>query len=166
MKINAPTGCRKKYQTCFCCSTIVFKSSVPATSTSATSDRPIANSYDTICADERSPPSIEYLLLLAQPPSTMPYTLIDVIAKTYNRPTLRFGAMVSGISNPNRWIVPPSGMTANTTIAGIAASIGARMNVHLSARSGTTSSLKINFTPSANGWSKPYGPARLGPTRV
>ena len=49
--------------------------------------------------------------------------------------------------------------------AGITASIGARMNVNLSARAGMTSSLKINLMPSASGCSKPCGPARFGPTR-
>ena len=78
---------------------MAFRSSVPVTTTSATSDRPIANSYEIICADERRLPSIEYLLLLAQPASTMPYTLTDVIARTYRTPTFRFGARVSGTSD-------------------------------------------------------------------
>ena len=94
---------------------------------------------------------MEYLLLLAQPASTMPYTLIAVIASTYKTPTLRSGANVRLIGVPKKLAVPPIGMTANTTNAGIAASSGAMTNVALSASAGITSSLKISFTPSASG---------------
>ena len=48
-----------------------------------------AISYEMSCADERSPPSSEYLLLAAKPPRKSEYTPSDVTPRMKSRPTLR-----------------------------------------------------------------------------
>src|SRR5688572_22993345 len=50
---------------------------VPAVMKTATMDRPIATSYEIICAAERRPPSSGYVEPDAQPASTTPYTAIE-----------------------------------------------------------------------------------------
>src|SRR3972149_1337118 len=136
-KITAPTGCKKTNQMFFWASTMAFMSSVPASSTTLTTDRPSASSYDTICAVERMLPSSAYLLLLLQPASATPYTLIDVIARTNSTPTLRCGTSVNEISSPKKLAcVGPKGTTANSTSAGSTVITGARMNTTRSAPAG------------------------------
>ena len=56
-------------------------------------------------------------------------------------------------------------MIANETKAIVAAMSGARVKISLSAAAGVTSSLSIDFMPSARVWSSPNGPVRLGPGR-
>src|ERR687884_1120132 len=60
-----------------CASTICEVDIVPAVMKTATMDRPIATSYEIICALERRPPSSGYVEPDAQPASTTPYTLIE-----------------------------------------------------------------------------------------
>src|SRR5437762_12587460 len=55
-----------------CCCTTSLSETFPARSSTGMVDMPIAISYDTICALERSPPSSEYLLFDDQPASTIP----------------------------------------------------------------------------------------------
>src|SRR3990170_1763532 len=54
---------------------------VPAVMKTATMDRPIATSYEIICALDRRPPSSGYVEPDAQPARTMPYTPTDVTAR-------------------------------------------------------------------------------------
>src|SRR5687768_9295447 len=58
--------------TAACCCTIVLSETLPASNSTGIVDMPIAISYDTIWADDRMPPSSEYLLFDDQPASTMP----------------------------------------------------------------------------------------------
>src|SRR5215467_13216777 len=56
-----PSGCSSTYQTeLFCCRTISLTDIVPLTSTTPTSARPSASSYETTCAPPRSEPNSEY----------------------------------------------------------------------------------------------------------
>ena len=61
--------------------------------------------------------------------------------------------------------VPPSGMIAKETKAIVAVMSGARVKTMTSAALGRTSSLSIDFMPSARVCSSPKGPLRLGPGR-
>ena len=68
------------------------------------------------------------------------------------------------------WIEPseihgPMGMTAIEVSAVISAMTGANKYKGLLAKGGVTSSLKINFKPSASGCQMPNGPTRDGPQR-
>src|SRR5437867_10936469 len=69
-----------------CCSTMRFSETLPARSNTGIVDMPIAISYETICALERSPPRSEYLLFDDQPASTMPYTPSDDSARMNRNP--------------------------------------------------------------------------------
>src|SRR3954471_11201651 len=60
-----------------CCSTIALSDTFPDNSSTGIVAIPIAISYDTICALDRSPPRSAYLLFDDQPASTMPYTPND-----------------------------------------------------------------------------------------
>src|SRR5512147_1536326 len=95
-----------------------------------------------------------YLLLLDHPASTIPYTAIEAMEVRYNTPTLRF-ATYKVISRPNKLNEVPSGITAARTSEGTTVSTGASKNATLYTRDGVNSSLKINLTASAIGWSKP-----------
>jgi hypothetical protein len=66
---------------------------------------------------------------------------------------------------PNIEARSPSGMIAKETKAIVAAMSGARVKMILSAAAGVTSSLSIDFMPSASVWSRPNGPVRFGPGR-
>src|SRR5438552_7595846 len=108
-------------------STTSLSDTLPASNSTGIVDIPIAISYDTICALERSPPSSEYLLFEDQPASTMPYTPSDASARMNRKP---IGSGASAMS-----IVPhlvssgaAIGMTAQVSIAGMNESTGARMN--------------------------------------
>ena len=61
---------------------------------------------------------------------------------------------------------PPSGITDHSRKAGTKARNGASRNTHLSALSGSRSSLKNSFVPSASVCSRPHGPALFGPDPV
>ena len=68
------------------------------------------------------------------------------------------------------WIEPteihgPMGMTAMEVSAVTSAITGANKYKGLLAKGGVTSSLKMNFKPSANGCQTPNGPTRDGPQR-
>jgi len=76
-----------------------------------TNESPNASSYEIICAEERKPPSIAYLLFDDQPAKTMPYTAIEVIDIIYNTPTL-ISATYKVIVRPNIVKAVPHGMTA------------------------------------------------------
>ncbi len=56
-------------------------------------------------------------------------------------------------------------MMEKTTTAGTATSQGARLNTVLSALAGSRGSFVNSLMPSATVWSRPIGPARLGPIR-
>src|SRR6185437_10934032 len=56
-----------------CWATISLRETFPESSSTGMVAIPIAISYDTICALDRSPPSREYLLFEDQTASTMPY---------------------------------------------------------------------------------------------
>src|SRR3989338_6973975 len=110
-----------------------------------TSAKPMAISYDTICAAERTAPRNAYLELEAQPAMMMPYTPNEVIARMYNSPALR---SASAIPSPN-------GITAHAASDGANAMMGARTNRNLLEPDGMMISLNSNFTPSASGCSRP-----------
>ena len=80
-----------------------------------TSAKPIAISYDTICAAERSAPRNAYFEFDAQPARMMPYTPTDDSASTYSSPAL----MLDSTS------VSVNGTTAHAASAGPSASSGA-----------------------------------------
>ena len=60
----------------------------------------------------------------------------------------------------------PNGITAQAASAGMIVITGPRKNKLLLAAVGTMISLKISFTASAIGVSRPQGPTRLGPGRI
>src|SRR3954471_17183855 len=69
----------------------------PAVRNTATMDRPIATSYEIICALDRRPPSRGYDETEAQPACTAPYTPIDEQASTSSTETGK-SASCSGVS--------------------------------------------------------------------
>src|SRR3989338_9198642 len=99
-----------------------------------TSAKPIAISYDTICAAERTAPRKAYLELEAHPAMMMPYTPSEGIARRYNNP-----ALTSASAAPS-----PNGITAQADSDGASAMMGARMNRNLSDPLGTIISLNSN----------------------
>src|ERR1700722_5832703 len=112
-------------------------------------------------ADERRPPSSEYLLLDANPPRNSEYTPSDVIPRMKSSPTLTW-AISQWNSCPNQLLVP-QGITAYASNAAPPARLGPTRYRTLSRCAGATFSLKKSFRPSAAGWSIPNGPTRLGP---
>ena len=80
-----------------------------------TSDRPIATSYEIICAAERMLPRKAYFEFDDQPARMMPYTPIDVTAMTKSRPALTLATTRNSLN----------GMTAQATSAGAKAKTGA-----------------------------------------
>src|SRR5436190_15043191 len=99
-------------------------------------ESPSASSYEIICADERSPPSIAYLLFDDQPASTMPYTAIEAIDIKYNTPTLisaRYNVTMRPFHKVNE---VPHGITAAIMIEGTNVMIGAQKNKIRSALAG------------------------------
>src|SRR5690606_6479350 len=73
-----------------CAITISDRLRLPAATITPTSAKPIAISYDTICAAARIAPRKAYFELDAQPARMMPYTPSEVIASRYSRPALAF----------------------------------------------------------------------------
>ena len=71
----------------------------------------------------------------------------------------------SGVWIPNTVIQLPTGISEIDVSAKINAIIGAAMYSGLYTCGGNRSSLKMNFTPSASGCSRPNGPTRVGPQR-
>src|SRR3989338_4484256 len=110
-----------------------------------TSAKPIAISYDTICAAERTAPRKAYLELDAQPAMMMPYTASEVSARIYSNPALRSASTMPSLN----------GTAAHAASDGASAMIGARTNRNLLEPVGMMISLKNNFTPSAIGCNKP-----------
>src|SRR5215470_11909142 len=106
----------------------VSDSELPMTRTLA-SAMPYDSSYEIICADDRSPPSSEYLLFELQPASTMPYTLIDAIAKITSTATLTSAtwSRSGSFSSPKNVVSAPNGTTANAAKAHAAEITGARL---------------------------------------
>src|SRR5215510_8641615 len=121
------------------------------------SDNPIATSYDTICALERSPPSSAYFELDDQPASINAKTPTLEKASTSSRPMLT--SAITAQSGPN-------GMTEKTMNADATAMYGAKKKIQRSAFSGMKSSLVNSLRPSAMGCSSPHGPTRIGPSRA
>src|SRR5512139_1974662 len=83
-----------------------------------TSAKPMAISYDTICAAERMAPRKAYLELDAQPAMITPYTPIEVIAITYSNPALILASTSVSVN----------GITAHAASAGAMARMGPRTN--------------------------------------
>ncbi len=67
---------------------------------------------------------------------------------------------------PETVMMPPTGTTVKISSAGTSDRYGASLKTALSARSGSRSSLKNSFVPSASVCSRPHGPARFGPIRL
>src|SRR5258708_23151981 len=99
-------------------------------------ERPTGPSYDTIGAAEGRPPISEYLLFDAHPPRMIPYTLVDVRARTSSRPT--FVCVTTKVGGG------PYGMRQKTRKTGTSGSIGPRKQATFSALDGTMSSLMMN----------------------
>ena len=57
------------------------------------------------------------------------------------------------------------GMVSGIISAAISEMAGATTKNALLAPPGMTSSLRMFLSPSASGWKRPFGPARLGPMR-
>src|SRR5688572_7891529 len=146
----APTGWITTNHMPLCASTISSIRIELARMILTTKERPSASSYESICAEERNPPRIAYLLFDAQPASTIPYTAMEAIDIKYNTPTL-ISAIYNSISRPNKLIEVPQGITAAIIIEGTIVIIGAQKKRILSAFAGTSSSLKINLIASAIG---------------
>lgn len=120
------------------------------------------------------------MLLLAQPPSTTPYTAMLPRAKTKIIPTSTPGAMTRLIGSWRPQLAGkmpagstlPKGITAKTARAAMKITAGAKKYKPLSTWAGVYSALKMNFTPSASGWPSPKSrilvngtPTRFGPLR-
>src|SRR5918912_683890 len=92
-----------------CALTICDVDIVPAVMNTATIDRPMATSYETICALDRRPPSSGYVEPDAQPASTTPYTAIEEQASSTSTET---GTSVScsAVLWPNILTTPPNGI--------------------------------------------------------
>src|SRR5664280_180785 len=120
------------------------------------------------CAEERKPPSSEYLLLEDQPASTMPYTPSEPMARRNSTPTPRSGATSmppSGTPNTVTSLPAPNGITMNVSRATDTEIIGASRYSPRLTLAGVRSSLKRSLTASTIGWKSPSGPTRLGPRR-
>ena len=104
------------------------------------------------------------MLFDAHPPSTIPYTPIEVVARTKRSATFT-SATWSAIVLPKRVTVSPHGITVAATSAVTTVMAGARMNTALSAWAGTMSSFMKSLIPSAIDWRRPKGPTRSGPIR-
>ena len=140
----------------FCTCTISDMFRLPDTSSTVTSTKPMASSYDSIWAEARSAPRNAYLEFEAQPATITPYTPIEVMAMMYSRPALTLARTTSG----------PNGTTAQAARAGISVTTGATTNSTLLAWLGTTTSLVSSLNTSANGCSSPLKPTRFGPMRT
>src|SRR5271165_6929497 len=154
----------KMNQTCCCCcaSTMPIILSVPVPvcrlviSTAQTIARPMATSYETICALERSEPIRGYCEFDDQPAMMMPSTPSD------ETPSMNRMPMFISVTA----CVGPNGTTRNVVNAVIVTTTGALQKTSLSALAGMMSSLMSSFSASANGCSSPCGPTRMGPRRI
>src|SRR5579875_1800207 len=90
----------------------------------ATSESPIATSYEIICAAERNAPSSGYVEPEDQPDSTIPYTPSDEHANTISAPAGR-SVSCNGVWWPAIDTIGPNGITENARNAGTAESTGA-----------------------------------------
>src|SRR5213595_1561080 len=88
---------------------------LPDTISTVTRAKPMAISYDTICAAARMAPMKAYLELDAQPARITPYTPTELIAITYSKPALTLAITTSA------W----NGITAQIATAGISTISGA-----------------------------------------
>src|SRR5690606_2125798 len=139
-----------------CPSTISDMLRLPETSSTVTSTKPMASSYESICAEARKAPRNAYLEFDAQPATITPYTPTDVMAMIYSRPALTSASTTSG----------PNGTTAHAASAGISVTTGATTNRILLACVGTTTSLVSSLNTSAKGCNRPRKPTRVGPRRT
>ena len=121
-------------------------------------------------------PNIEYLFDDDQPAIVIPYTPSEASAKITRMPaftsatiglktrppsnSVRPKKRISGIMNAR-----PHGTTAMVVSAGSSPNVGASVYSHLCACAGMMSSLRMNFSASANDWNRPNGPTRFGPGR-
>src|SRR3972149_11433844 len=126
-----------------CASTMSIMRIEFASRIAVTNESPSASSYEIICAEERIPPSMAYLLFDDQPARTMPYTAIEAMDIRYSTPTL-MSATYSVIVRPNNWNDVPHGITAAMINEGTTVKIGARKKTILYVRAGVSSSLKIS----------------------
>src|SRR4051812_6323765 len=99
-----------------CALTICEVDIVPAVMNTATMDRPMATSYEIICALDRRPPSSGYVEPEAQPARTTPYTAIEEHASSTSTDT---GTSVScsAVRWPNMVTTPANGITENAVKA-------------------------------------------------
>src|SRR5215470_1071663 len=125
-----------------CAATMLDNDSVRANINAPMSDRPIATSYETICALDRRPPSNAYVEFDDQPARINASTPTLETASTKSRPILT--SAMTAQSGPN-------GMTEKTINAEATAMYGAKKKIQRSAFSGMKSSLVSNFKPSAIG---------------
>ncbi len=97
----------------------------------------------------------------------MPYTARLPTAEDEQDPMSMFGLMmnrshgrrISGIDSTG-----PNGTTARASIVvGAESRYAAGSSRLVDVRRDPTSSLRMNFSPSAIGWKSPIGPTRLGP---
>ena len=141
---------------------MAFSVTLPDSNSTGMIDKPIAISYEIICALERSPPSSEYLLFELQPAMVMPYTPSDDMASVKMNPTGR-SAIENDITPHGVGSGAANGITAQLTSAVQNAIAGASMKSTLLPAPGDSSSFMKFFNPSAAGCSSPPGPVRLGP---
>jgi hypothetical protein len=106
----------------------------------------------------------------------MPYTPRDASAKITRIPALTSAMIGLKTRPPSKSVRPktvisgstnarPHGTTAMVVSAGSSPNVGASVYSHLCACAGMMSSLRMNFSASANDWNKPNGPTRFGPGR-
>src|ERR1051325_3429800 len=115
-----------------CAPTMPESESVRANISAPMSERPIATSYETICALDRSPPSRAYFEFDDQPARINASTPTLETASTSNSPMLT--SAITAQSGPN-------GTTENTMNAEATAIYGAKKKIQRSAFSGMKSSL-------------------------
>src|SRR3954470_534466 len=98
-------------------STMVRVDSDPVIKTTAATERPMAASYDTICADARTEPNSGYFEPDAQPANMTPYTATDDMASR-NRIPIGGSASWRYVVRWKRVNVPPTGTMAKAKNAG------------------------------------------------
>lgn len=114
---------------------------------------PRLTSYEIVCATARRAPIRAYFEFEAQPEPKIEYTAKLERARTKRIPKFR-STTGYGI-----------GIGAHSVRARIKAIIGVIRNRNGDEVDGRTGSLIKSLTPSAIGWSNPYGPTTLGPLR-
>src|ERR1044072_2713657 len=134
-----------------CAPTMPESESVRANMRAPMSERPIATSYETICALERNPPSSAYFEFEDQPARINASSPTLETASTKSSPILT--SAITAQSGPN-------GITEKTMKAEATAMYGAKKKIQRSAFSGMKSALVSNFKQSAICWSRPPRPNR------